>query len=124
MGLADVAVRNGALCGRTTSGDPAFFGPPLQARADKLRALLVRLRLEPETGSAFQDRAQVFWATSRLPESESSSESFAVVGDGQWHDYRVPLAQNRRWRGLVTRLRLDPCNQPGVRVQVGSIRLE
>ena len=28
MGLADVAIRNGTLTGRTANNDPAFFGPP------------------------------------------------------------------------------------------------
>ena len=124
MGLGDTAVRNGALSGRTTSRDPAFFGPPMQVRADRFRELLVRLRLQPEAGLAFKDSAQVFWSTDRLPESESASEHFEVIGDGQWREYRVPLAQNRRWRGLVTRLRLDPCSQAAVRVEVEAIRLQ
>jgi hypothetical protein len=59
-----------------------------------------------------------------LPESEASSLRFEIHGDGQWHDYRIPLSQCRRWRGLVTRLRLDPCNQAGVVVHLASIRLE
>ncbi len=124
MGLADVAIRNGALSGRTTDRDPAFFGPPLQARAERVRELFVRMKLQPQAGPAFKDTAQVFWSTSRLPESEASSERFEIIGDGQWHDYKVPLAQNRRWRGLVTRLRLDPCNQAGVRVELGAVRLQ
>jgi hypothetical protein len=75
-------------------------------------------------GYCFKDTAQLFWSTSRLPESESTSAHFEVMEDGQWHEYKVPLSQNRRWRGIITRLRLDPCDHPGVRVEVGSIRLQ
>jgi hypothetical protein len=43
--------------------------------------------------------------------------------DGQWHEYRLPVHENRRWRGIIARLRLDPCTQPDVLVEVDSIRL-
>ena len=124
MGLTDVAVRNGALTGRTANNDPAFFGPPMQARADKFTAVIIRMKLQREDGQPLQDKAQLFWNTSRLPESESTSERFAVTGDGQWREYTVPVSQNRRWRGVITRLRLDPCNQPGVKVELDFIRLQ
>jgi len=33
------------------------------------------------------------------------------------------VARNRRWRGIITQLRFDPCNRPDVKVSIGSIRL-
>ncbi len=123
MGLADVQSKAGVLAGRAVSNDPAFFGPPMQARASEFNAVRIRLRLEKTSGSAFTDSAQLFWRTSRLAESEATSEHFAVTGDGQWHDYTVVVAKNRRWRGVITRLRIDPCNRPGVRVEIGSVKL-
>ena len=124
MGLAGVAAHDGALSGRTTNHDPAFFSPGLQARADKFTTVVIRMKLQREDGQPLRDEAQLFWSTSRLPESESTSERFAVTGDGQWHEYTVPVSQNHRWRGVITRLRLDPVNQPGVRVELDSIRLQ
>jgi hypothetical protein len=82
------------------------------------------MRLTRADRTAFTDSAQLFWRTSRLPESESSSVRFPVQGDGESHDYRVPVSQNSRWRGVITRLRLDPCNQANVVVGLESLRLE
>ena len=122
MDLAGVRVANGALTARTTGNDPAFFGPPMQARAGACPRVLVRLKLERADGQPFQDQAQLFWRTSRLAESESTSLRFPVVGDGQWHDYVVRVNENPRWRGVITHLRLDPCNRPGITVALQFIR--
>ncbi len=124
MGLADLAVRGGALAGRSTTHDPAFFGPATEARASEFGVVVVRMRLQREDGRPLKDTGQVFWHTSRLPESEFASVSFEVIGDGQWHDYRIRVAQNHRWRGVITRLRLDPCTQPGVKIEVAYVRLQ
>jgi hypothetical protein len=48
---------------------------------------------------------------------------FEVSVDGQWHDYRVPVGESRRWTGTITRLRLDPVNRAGVRVEVEKVKL-
>ena len=124
MDLTEVRVRDGVLHGRSTGDDPAWFGPPLQARASEFAAVRVRMKLEKLSGGSFQDSAQLFWRTSRLSESEASSVRFLVQGDGQWHEYRLPVAENRRWRQIITRLRLDPCNQTGVAIDVDWVRLE
>ena len=124
MGFSDVAVRDGLWTGRTTTKDPAVFGPGLQARADQFATVVIRMKLRREDGRPLQDLAQLFWSTTRQPESEATSERFPVTGDGQWHDYQIPVSQNHRWRGVLTRLRLDLTNQPGVTVAVDSIRLK
>lgn len=124
MGLDGVSVAQGVLAGRTTGRDPAFFSPDLQASAPKFSSVAVRMKLARADGTPFTDQAQLFWRTSRQPEGEASSERFSVTGDGQWHDYSIPVAGNRRWRGIITGLRLDPCSQTGVRVEVQSIRLQ
>ncbi|MBI5387008.1 MAG: glycoside hydrolase family 99-like domain-containing protein [Verrucomicrobia bacterium] len=124
MNLVDLKAANGALTVRTTGHDPAFFSPPMQARAGDFTAVVLRLKLQRTDGSSFNDTAQLFWRTSRLPESEASSERFAITADGQWHEYKVPVASNRRWRGVITGLRLDPCNAPGAVVDLDFIRLQ
>jgi hypothetical protein len=43
--------------------------------------------------------------------------------DGQWREYVLSLSENPRWRGTVTRLRLDPCTRAGVKVQISRIEL-
>lgn len=123
MNLAGIVATNGVLSARTSGNDPAFFGPPLQVRADQFRAVELRMRLSAADGGHVTDSAQLFWRTSQVPESEATSLRFPVQADGQWHEYRVPVADNLRWRGCITRLRLDPCSRSGVHVGLDSIRL-
>ncbi|MCP5528746.1 MAG: glycoside hydrolase family 99-like domain-containing protein, partial [Verrucomicrobiales bacterium] len=123
MQLADLNVSESTLNARTAGNDPAFFGPPFQARASDFGSVVIRMKLARTDGRPFTDSAQLFWRTSRLAESEASSIRFKVQGDGEWHDYDVPVATNARWRGVVTRLRLDPCNQPGVNVAIDRVLL-
>ena len=123
MQLSELKVADGVLTARTAGDDPALFGPPMQARASEFKAVAIRLRLARIDGGKFTDSAQLFWRTSRLPESESNSARFPVEGDGQWHEYRVPVSRNPRWRGVITRLRFDPCNQPNVTMDLDYLRL-
>ncbi|MCS6862383.1 MAG: glycoside hydrolase family 99-like domain-containing protein, partial [Abditibacteriales bacterium] len=123
MQMTDVRWEDGHLVGRTTGNDPAFFGPPIQVRADEFPAVVVRMRLRKEDGQPFEDVAQLFWRTRTIAESEATSIRFEVVGDGAWHEYRLPVSRNRRWSGIITKLRLDPGNQLGVKVEVDYLRL-
>ncbi|MFA0750791.1 MAG: hypothetical protein SLRJCFUN_001194 [Candidatus Fervidibacter sp.] len=129
MQLADVKVQNGCLVARTMGNDPAFFGPPVRLRASEYRFALIRMRLTKISRPSspvprpVEDTGQLFWRTTTLPESEATSVRFKVHIDGQWHEYRLPVHENIRWRGIVTRLRLDPCTQPDVLVEVDAIRL-
>ncbi|MHC1762712.1 MAG: glycoside hydrolase family 99-like domain-containing protein [Verrucomicrobiia bacterium] len=115
--------RDGALAAETTGHDPAFFGPPMRARAAEFSAVTMRLKIEAPGQPSSIGSAQLFWRTDRLPESEANSARFSIAADGQWHEYRVPVAQNPRWRGWITRLRLDPGNSPGVLVELDWLRL-
>lgn len=123
MQLADLKTADGCLSARTTGDDPAFFGPPIRVRASDFAAVALRMRLSRADGGTGADLGQVFWRTTRLAESESSSTTFPVQLDGQWHEYRVPVAGNSRWRGTITRLRLDPATQPGLKVELAWLRL-
>ena len=123
MQITDAKAGGGVLSGRTTGTDPAFGGPPIQVRASEYPAVVVRMKLRKEDGQPFKDVAQLFWRTSTVAESEATSVRFDVIGDGEWHEYRLPVGQNRRWSGIITKLRLDPGNQMGVRVEVDYVRL-
>lgn len=123
MNLSDVRVERGCLVAKTVGNDPAFFGPPIQARASEFPFVIVQMRLQSEDKKPFTDVGQLFWQTQTVAESEATSVRFEVIGDGQWHEYRLPVHQNRRWRGIITRLRLDPCARAGVLVELDSIRL-
>lgn len=121
MLLDNPRIEDGALTALTAGNDPAFFGPPVRIPAARYRRLRLRMRLTaPEQ---FEDTAQVFWATQTIGESEATSVRFRVVADGQWREYLLNLSDNPRWRGVVTRLRLDPCSRAGVTVQIASLEL-
>ncbi len=123
MNLSDVKISDGRLMGITLSSDPAFFGPSVALRSSDHTRIQVRMRLTPMTGEPAADVGQVFWRTSTIAESEASSVPFPVSIDGQWHTYELAVTRNPRWRGTITRLRLDPCTRPKVLVEVDWIRL-
>jgi hypothetical protein len=67
---------------------------------------------------------QLFWGTADSPDfTEDKSLHFAIIADGEEHDYTIPVVQSSLWDGQrITSLRLDPCAGPaGVTVQVRSI---
>lgn len=121
MYLDNPRIENGALTAVTAGDDPAFFGPPIQVAASRYRRMRLRMRLEA-SGQVLHDTGQVFWTTRSAAESEATSIRFPVHIDGKWHDYTLNLSENPRWRGVVTRLRLDPCARAGVKVQI--VRME
>lgn len=123
MYLSNVQVTDGVLTARTGGTDAAFFGPPMQASAGGFRFVELRLKLTPADGQPFADFLQLFWRTSRLSESEATSLRQRVSVDGAWHEYRLPVGDNVRWRGIITRLRLDPCSRAGVEVSLDRVRL-
>jgi hypothetical protein len=114
----------GILTTTTTGDDPALFGPPMQAPAATFTRVMLRLRLTPADGRPARDTAQLFWRTRRWAESEASSVRFPVEVDGQWHDYELKTAGNPRWKGVVTRLRLDVGARAGVKVELDDIGLQ
>ncbi len=68
--------------------------------------------------------AQLFWSTASSSQSEGNSLRFEVVGDGQFHDYRLDMSQSAQWRGLITSFRFDPAARPGVKFAVDSISVK
>lgn len=123
MQLDGLKVAQGVLTARSVGNDPAFFGPGIRAAASDFGVVEVRMRVKRVDGQTGRDSAQLFWRTTRLAESESSSARFSVELDGEWHTYRIPVGQNPRWRGVITRLRLDPVNQPDVELEISRIAL-
>ncbi len=123
MQLVDLNITNGVLSARTSGNDPAFFGPGMRLPASDYTAVAVRMRLSRGDARQTTDTGQLFWRTARLPESESTSEKFNVFIDGNWHEYLVPVSSNPRWRGTITRLRLDPVTQAAVEVEISRIWL-
>lgn len=123
MGMTPARVSGGVLSARTTSRDPAFTSPALRAAAREFPTLTLKLRLRRADGQPSRDLAQLFWEGTRAAEGEANSVRFEVIADGQWHEHRLALAASPGWRGTINRLRLDPCTQPDVEVDVDAIGL-
>jgi hypothetical protein len=107
----------GALQFTTRGHDPILYSPAVRARASKFPFIELRVKASRDIDG------QLFWRTASAKENEASSVHFPIRGDGQFHDVRVRLADNRRWRGIITGLRFDPGSEDGVAVVVESIRL-
>lgn len=123
MEMTEAAAANGALSTQTTGTDPAFASPPLQLRATSWKAVRLRIRLQSQDAAPFQDTVQLFWSSRAASASEETSVRADVRGDGLWHDIVLPVATNPRWHGIVTGMRLDPCNRKDVSVDIQSITL-
>ena len=118
-GFAQLETRDGLLRGTTDSRDPVLTSPALELRASRYARLRLEMRLDRPAGGA-----QLFWATTSSGVSEATSVAVPTVADGQWHTYTFELGQNPSWGGCVSAFRLDPASEPGVTVEIRSIRLE
>jgi hypothetical protein len=115
--VARVRVSDGLLLGQSAGSDPVLQAPSVMIEADRLRTLVVRMRSDAD------DHPQLFWGTTMAGQSEANSARFAVTGDGQLREYVVDLGGVRTWRGVITSLRFDPVNKPGVQFAIDSIEV-
>jgi hypothetical protein len=111
-------VTGGAWSARSFTDDPMIIGPGLMAvDAAKYPALEVRMRVD---GGKM---GQVFWRLDGMGNfTEEASCKFPLITDGQFHVYRVPLADNAQWRGTIRQLRFDPTDAEGVSIAVDYIK--
>ncbi|MCL4205050.1 MAG: glycoside hydrolase family 99-like domain-containing protein [Pirellulaceae bacterium] len=117
-GALRAEIADGALRAESVGDDPILQGPGVRFEASRYRWLVVRM------SSSRDEAAQLFWATTASPVSETNSVRFPVAGAGVVREYRVDLSQSRRWRGVITGLRFDPVARSGVQMVIEAIRLE
>lgn len=113
--LTQLNIQDGKLVTKSTGSDPYMVSIPTLIKASEYSKLLIRMK------TSKGKYAQVFWATQTEPISESTSVSFEIKSNGKFHDYLVPVAQNPKWTGIITRLRLDPTDSAGSEIAVESI---
>ncbi len=110
----------GELAARFTGDDPQLFSPAFFCHAEDAPVLVIDVAFRSHGKTA-----HVFWTT--LAEEKTSPErvlSFPVMGDGEFREYRVRLADAPGYRGGVTSLRIDPPGGEGDSVRVRAVRLE
>jgi len=104
------------LKGTATGNDPILGGPVVRIPAEAHPWLCVEMR------TSKPERPQLFWSTTTARVSENNSVRFDVPGDGQLHAHWVELGRVPYWTGLITGLRFDPVNAPGVEFEIRSLR--
>lgn len=104
--IEDLTAADGLLHGRITGGDPYCGRAMLRVAGDAVDTVVIRMR------SDVGGTGQLYWGTTDAPNvDENKVLTFAVIGDGAFHDYRIPVGEHPRWRGkTITQLRLDPVN--------------
>jgi len=102
--LSPFTVNNGTLEATIIGSDPYMIGPGnLQIDASWCGYILIRMR------NTHDAHAEFFWTTRTQPDFVAGYElSFTLIPDGEFHEYEVPIRTSDKWKGTVTRLRLDP----------------
>jgi hypothetical protein len=120
VNITNASVAGGVWRLSLGAGDPQALSPTFSARAADYR----NLRLAVRNQTAGTDM-QIFWSrTDAGGFAEARSQTFAIPNDGLWHAVVVPLEGHAEWTGLITRLRLDPPNAPGMtKLEVDWVRL-
>jgi len=121
MGIGSVGAQDGALVFETNSPDPAIVCSLNNLKAAKYPYTIIRMKIDAVT--ADNGMGQLFWTTPTAGTAEPASMKWKLIGDGQYHNYVVHLAENALWRGRITTFRLDPCSHAGAKVAIEEIRM-
>lgn len=131
-GLTEPEVAWGALAATSTHIDPQLTSPVTYLPCAEYGQLTLRMRATPtppkkgengEVSTPASATGQLFWSTVEHGLSEEASATFPVPLDGQWHEYTLNLRGHPAWQGLLDRLRLDPVDVGGVRIELDQVRL-
>lgn len=109
-GFVNPTVKGGALSFGITGVDPWMFSAAISVPAANNNTVVIRMKNEtPNT------TGKIYWETASEPAfSEPKSQTFALVpNDGGTTEYRVDLRAVSSWSGTITRLRVDPAENPG-----------
>jgi len=119
--LSAPVVKDGLCTMDFTGNDPFVVRGNLRIAADQYSTIRVRMKLP-----ACNAEGQLFWTTGEEPGfADDKYLNFPVIGDGQWHEYEIPVGTHEKWAGKQIRaIRLDPTTggaEPGTQVQIDWI---
>ena len=110
----------GELIVSPKQADPAILSPRFVCQAEAAPILVVEAAFDMEA-----PHPQLFWSTLETPGFDGArSVRFDVVPGGQFHEYRVRLADSKNYCGAITQIRLDPSDAAGGTVRIKSVRFE
>ena len=113
--IADAEVADGVLKGRAVDWDPILMGPVFEVAATPTQCVEIKIKATETT------KAELFWTETLEGQhggfSQDKYQSFSVIGDGEFHTYRI----HPFWHaaGKIVRLRIDPPNEG--RFEIASI---
>ena len=121
MGVRGFKAEGGAIQFETVSSDPAIGAALRGIPAKKYSRVLIRMKIDKLEHEG--ESAQLFWSTTTSGVSEANSLRFELIGDGEYHDYVLPVGESNRWRGKLQTFRFDPCSHSGAKVSIEEVRL-
>lgn len=114
--MSEVSYEGGIFSAKAVNRDPILYGPRMRIDAAKIKAIEIKMKMDKG------DFGEVFFADRYENIGQDKSVRFDVIGDGQFHIYKVDLSSNPRWDGTVRAIRIDPNNIEGSRIEVAHIR--
>ncbi|MBP6964743.1 MAG: glycoside hydrolase family 99-like domain-containing protein [Armatimonadetes bacterium] len=115
--LGESRVEDGILRAVSTGPDPALYGELTELDSRRFGIVEVGMRVDKgRTG-------QLFWAQRARGFSEALSLKFDLSADGEFHVYRLDVGSVATWKGEINRLRLDPTDEQGARVEVDYLSM-
>lgn len=114
-------VRDGVMGLTLTGPDPYVSRRWLHLAPDQYTKIRLRMKL-PEC----EPTAQFFFTIAEeMGFADDKYIPFAVIPDGEWHEYEIPVADHPKWKGHAVRgIRLDPTAAgvvPGTKVEIDWI---
>ena len=117
--LDDFDIRDGVLVTKATGRDPYMIRSACRIPPGVVSTIVVRMRVTAGSGPS------IYWTTTDSPSfAEDKVVRFNSIPDGQFHEYRVEVADHDMWQGkTITALRLDATNgAPGAEIAVDYMR--
>ena len=115
VNFESVAVAKGAIAG-TAKADVQLVSPPLAV--DAARYSIIEFKAKSDVGGA----GEIFFRRADQTLSEERQTTHLLIGDGQFHVYRIKMNENANWNGTIAQIRFDPLNLPGAHLEIESLR--
>lgn len=117
-----ISVEGGVLSFTALNGDPQINSPISYLKCSLYPKVRIRMRVEAPADTGDKSIGQIFWSTIKQGLSESASEKFEVILDGNWHEYTINLRNNPMWNGTMDQFRLDPLDVSDAKIIIDEIR--
>ncbi|MBU0715675.1 MAG: glycoside hydrolase family 99-like domain-containing protein [Verrucomicrobia bacterium] len=127
--IANLRVEGSCLKGKSVGLYPSLLSPPLAVDARRFKKIVLRMRCDTN------DTAYLAWSTFTSPEvfivmlsnkhrDGNYAARFENPGDGEFHEYVLPVGENPQWCGFIRQLLIIPATKPGLSFEIDWMRME